>query len=134
MITIWDLIAREVPDETILRAFDQMIFALNNKIKGIYWVKDLRRPPDGKAAWGLFAMNPLTDTSAIYISTRCDKAEAVKTLIHELAHFLFDYLNDATSEKLVRHIERLLWRRFSATQRETLWECLVRAPTIEKYE
>ncbi len=131
MITIWDLIAKEIPDETILRAFDQMIFALNSKIKGIYWVKELRRPRDGVPAWGLLGG---TEISEIYVSVRCDKEEAIKTLIHELTHYLFDYLNDATSEKLVRQIERLLWRRFSEQQRELLWDYLVRAPTIEKYE
>jgi len=52
----------------------------------------------------------------IYIDNDQCEHEKIKTLIHELAHFLFG----SAPEKLIIKIEELLWRRFSRKQKRSL--------------
>ncbi len=119
----------KIPRSVIRDAFYLFMETADNKIKQIKRVKNLRYtgPLKDFLSYGhteqefhreIFGM---LDDAVISINAICKKSEAIKTLLHELAHFLYDTDDSIKSEWQANEIERILWRRFSRKQKEAFW-------------
>ena len=92
--------------------YKQMTHRLKHRIKKIILVKNLSDPDiKGRKLCGF-----LVDNEICIDSGMCRK-EKIKTLIHELAHSIWD---DA-KEMDVWKIEGLLYQAFSKAQKDILW-------------
>lgn len=87
----------------------------------VHRIKDLKNPDDGKKISGLLW------NKKIYIEDGLDQAELIKTLIHELIHFIFDDLS--VEEILVVNMEELIWQKLSEEQKNQLWEYIPQIPS-----
>ncbi len=138
-VSIFELIGKEPPaPEVVNRTFDLFLHALNNKIAQVHRVKNLYYPGTVKE-WTLIGYSAdriklplwgLQMTDRIYINHNADKEGAIRILIHELLHFLFEFADHQKEEKAVTEIERRLWRRFSHAQIEILWQYVPRKVTL----
>ncbi len=107
----WQKLARgKASDEFIDFIFQRFVKILEKDIKGVYRIKNLTDPGTQEPMFGY--LNHRT----IYLEHRMSKQELIKTLIHELAHFLFD----AAPEQTIRKIEDILWKKFAKKEKRVL--------------
>ena len=125
-----ELIGKDRPTPAVMnQPFDRFICALNGRISAVHRVKFLYFPlPLLGNKEPLFGLQM---KARIYISTNCNKDLAIQTLIHELAHFVFELSGYKRDEKKVLKIEQRLWQRFSEKQKETLWLYIPTIITLE---
>lgn len=92
--------------------FKKIIWLLENEIRDIRKIKNLLAPDTKELLDGLL-MNQV-----IYIRANLNKEEKIKTLIHELAHYLFT----ESKENEIQKIEEILWVAFSKKQKSFLYK------------
>lgn len=113
------LLSGRLTQKTVDWIFNEFVSALKNKIKAVYRVKDLRDYK--KPLWGLIY------NEVVYLDNGASDKRLAKTLVHELLHYFLDTAN----EKLVRHIEDRLWRRFSQKQKSTFFSFIPDKPVLQ---
>ncbi len=131
MVSARDLIGRKPPaPEAVREAFELFIEALNNKISCIQRVRVLYFPGPGEKQplWGCIIRD------RIYIWGNCAKKIATRTLIHELAHFVFELSGIDQDEEIANKIEENLWKAFSRAQKNRLWSYIPAEITLDNIE
>ena len=143
MVSLKDLAGKNSPTpEVVNRAFDLFVHALNNKISKIHRVRHLFYPGtlEQFKRFGYDQsqfeqeLSGLQLHDRIYISGTCSKTTAIRALIHELSHFLFDMSDERKWERAVLKIEHRLFRKFSDAQKEILWSYVPRKCTLENVD
>lgn len=97
--------------------FKKILWFLENKMRGIYRIKNLMDPDKPKAK-----LDGLVLREKIYLEHCYPRPYLIKVLIHEVSHRVFDNPQKSVrkNEEIVLGWEELLWKMFSKEQKQAL--------------
>ena len=143
MVRLEEVAGKDPPsNETVQKMFLWFIETLDHKIKKIHRVRHLFYPGTlkGFMQFGYSKeqykneLCGLQNRGRIYISITCSKRTAIRCLLHELSHFLFDLDDNAVEEKAALIIEKRFSKRFTREQKEKLWSYIPKKVTLENID